>query len=249
MEPDIFQRIESANKPDFGDVLSKSFELFKKVWVEGMLHLLVTMGAVLPFALLIYVPVIGMAIEADGRSGFNPFQEYAPVVIVGYGLVVFLFAFMANAVSMGIMAHFYRVCQRADTGSPAEVGGYFVFLQRHFVKLLVLTLASFGIALLAALLCYLPIFYVMVPLQLAVVIFAFNPELSVSEIIKASFKLGNRFWLIGFGLIIVAGLIAQLGVILCGVGVFATAYFAYIPLYYFYKNTIGFEQEITGNTF
>lgn len=249
MEPEIFKKIESANKPDFGDVLSKSFELFKKVWVEGMLHLLVTLGAILPFALLIYVPVIGIAIKADGRPEFNPFQEYGPAVIVGYGLMVLFFAFLANAISYAVMAHFYKVCQRADTGSPAEVGGYFVFLQRHFVKLLVLTLASFGIALLVALLCYLPIFYVMVPLQLAVVIFAFNPELSVSEIIKASFKLGNRFWLIGFGLIIVAGLIAQLGVILCGVGVFATAYFAYIPLYYFYKDSIGFEQEIRRNTF
>lgn len=249
MEPEIFKKIESANKPDFGDVLSKSFELFKKVWVEGMLHLLVTMGAVLPFALLIYVPVIGMAIEAEGRPHFNPFHEYPPVFIVGYGLMVLVFAFLANAISYAVVAHFYKVCQRADTGSPAEVGGYFVFLQRHFVKLLVLTLASFGIALLATLLCYLPIFYVMVPLQLAVVIFAFNPELSVSEIIKASFKLGNRFWLIGFGLIIVAGLISQLGVILCGVGVFATAYFAYIPLYYFYKVSIGFDEALPERSF
>ena len=92
-------------------------------------------------------------------------------------------------------------------------------------------------------LCYLPIFYVMVPLQLMIVIFAFNDKLSVSDIISISFKLGNKFWLLVFGLIIVSSMIAQLGIIICFIGVFFTAYFAHIPIYYFYKETIGFNGD------
>ncbi len=85
----------------------------------------------------------------------------------------------------------------------------------------------------------------MVPLQLIVPIFAFNPKLSVKDIVSASFKLGNEFWLILFGLIIIPSLIAQIGVVLCFVGMAATLYFTYIPLYYFYKDTIGFKEEET----
>ncbi|MDC8001848.1 hypothetical protein POV26_12440 [Aequorivita todarodis] len=251
MEPRIFQKIEVANKPDFGDILTKSFELFKKVWVEGMLHLLITFAVILPIPVLIYVPFISVIIEAQasGRPDFNPFLEYPVYLIVVYVVAIFVFAIIANAISYGIIAHFFMVCKKTDTGAPMEAGGYFVYVKNHFQKIFVLTLASFGIALLAAILCYLPIFYVMVPLQLVVVIFAFNPQLSVSEIVKAGFKLGNKFWLIAFGLIIISSMIAQLGIILCGIGVLATAFFTHIPMYYFYKDTIGFDEELHANTF
>ena len=50
-----------------------------------------------------------------------------------------------------------------------------------------------------------------------------------------------------FALIFISSLIAQLGVILCFVGVFFTAYFVYIPIYYFYKETIGFTEDSGRN--
>jgi len=78
-----------------------------------------------------------------------------------------------------------------------------------------------------------------------------SPEMSVSNIITVSFKLGNKFWLLLllllFGLIIISSLIAQLGIILCFVGLFFTAYFVHIPIYYFYKDTIGFNG-VSGRT-
>jgi hypothetical protein len=153
-----------------------------------------------------------------------------------------------QGVSIAIKAHFFQVCKNEDMGSPKESGSYFTFLKgTNFSKVFMLSLATFGISLAALLLCYLPIFYVMVPLQLIIVIFAFNHELSVSDIITVSFKLGNKFWLLLFGLIIISSLIAQLGVILCFVGLFFTAYFVHIPIYYFYKDTIGFNDD-SGRT-
>jgi hypothetical protein len=105
-----------------------------------------------------------------------------------------------------------------------------------------LSLATMGIAILAALLCYLPIFYVMVPLQLFLPVLVFNESLTVSEIIKASFKLGNKYWLMLFGLIIVSSLLASLGILLCGIGIIVTSYYQYIVLYYFYKDSVGFDD-------
>ena len=125
-------------------------------------------------------------------------------------------------------------------GTDEEVGGYFDDLKKNFWKLFILSLATTGISLLAVLLCYLPLFYVMVPLQLIIPIYAYNTELSVSEIIKAAFRLGNKFWIIVFGLVMVASAIAQLGIILCFVGVFLTSYFVHLPMYLFYKRSVGF---------
>jgi uncharacterized membrane protein len=73
--------------------------------------------------------------------------------------------------------------------------------------------------------------------------FAFNPDLSVGDIVKASFGLGNKKWLISFGLLIVSSLLAQIvGLLLCLVGVFFTAAFVYHPTYLIYKHVIGFDE-------
>jgi len=243
MKHPVFQKIETANSPDFGDILSKSFILFKKAWVEGMLHVLLILGLMIPLFILLYAPLIPLLIDSvqNGRD-FNPFQEYSLLLIIGYFFVFLILMIISQVFNYAIMAHLYKVLKKADTGSTQEIGGYFSCLKRDFGKLFVLSLAGIGIALLATILCYLPLIYAMVPLQLLVVIYAYNPELSVSEIVKASFKLGNRFWLIIFGLMIIGGLISQIGVVLCFVGVVATASFVHFPMYFFYKDTVGFEK-------
>lgn len=244
MEHPIFKRIESAQKPDFGDILTKSFNLFKDVWSQGLIHGLISMAFVFPFIVIVYIPMIPFYIEAFEASqyGYEPSFDYAPAVIIGYALLILVLSFVMQIFVFAINLHFYRVMKNTDLKTNEDTGGYFVYLKGNFGKLLVLNLAVFGIAVLAALLCYLPIFYVMVPLQLIAPIFAFNSELSVSETIKASFKLGNRFWLIIFGLIIISSMIAQLGIIACFIGVIVTAYFVHIPMYYVYKETIGFPE-------
>jgi hypothetical protein len=61
---------------------------------------------------------------------------------------------------------------------------------------------------LASLISYVPIFYVMVSLNLVGVFYAFNQDLSAVDVIKACFKFGNKFWLIIFGLILISSIIA-----------------------------------------
>jgi uncharacterized membrane protein YccF (DUF307 family) len=108
---------------------------------------------------------------------------------------------------------------------------------------MLLAAMTFGISLLATLLCVLPIFYVMVPISLMSVVYAFNPELSASDIVKASFDLGNKKWLLMFGLTIIASLLSQtVGMIMCFIGIFATASFVYLPAYFVYKEVVGFQE-------
>lgn len=245
MEKGIFKKIELAPKPDFGDIFSKSFELFKKVWVEGMIHALISMVCVIPVILLVYAPFIPAFIETistSGRGYYEPVLDYPVALIVLYGILVVLLTLFIQVVVSGINLHFYRVLRKEDTGYHSAVGGYFIYLKHHLKKLVLLNLAIFGISLGAALLCYLPIFYVLVPLQLIIPIFAFNTHLTAADTIRAGFKLGNRFWLTIFGLIIISSIIAQAGILLCLVGVVITAYFVHIPMYYVYKDTIGFDD-------
>lgn len=244
---DIFERITHSAQVDFGEILGDSFSLFGKVWLEAFYHALIAVGVTIPFILLIYVPLFPFYLDILNNDGFyyasEPYSGFTVVYWIGYSLLIFVLALVINAITVAIAAHFMKVLWIADTGSDVPARGYLDYLKGNFNKLMILSLASMGIALLATLLCYLPIFYVMVPLQLIVAIFAFNPQLTVSDIIRASFKLGNKYWLILFGLIILSSLIAQLGVILCVVGIFFTAYFVYVPLYLFYKNSVGVDAS------
>jgi len=246
MKEELLQKIETAKSPDFGNLLSKSIDLFKKIWMDSFLHLLVTFLAIIPVILLVYLPFIPAFIRASESNDFSnlePDLDFSIIAIVGLVIAYFIVIVIAQMITIAITAHFFKVCKIKDYDSNEDAGGYFSYLKGgNFGKVMMLSIATFGIAIAALLLCIIPIYYVMVPLQLIVVIFAFNDKLSVSDIISLSFKLGNKFWLLLFGLIIVSGFIAQIGIFLCFIGVFFTAYFTHIPIYYFYKETIGFGE-------
>ena len=246
MKTDIFQKIESSSKPDFSDILTKSFDLFKKVWETALYHALILMAFVIPFIMIMYTPFIIMISKQGRYNSYGYYDSWEPsiMLIVIYSIVVFAMVFVVQAISLGIIAHFFRALKKADLDSGEDIGGYFVYLKgENLSKVFLISIATFLISIAAVLLCYLPIFYVMVPLQIMQVMFAFNEKLSVNDLIKASFKLGHKYWLIAFGLIILSSFIAQLGILLCFVGVFVTAFFVHLPMYYFYKDTIGFDDE------
>ena len=53
----LLEKIENAKSLDFGDILSESIELFKKVWVQGLVMLLLTLVILIPFYLIMYLPL------------------------------------------------------------------------------------------------------------------------------------------------------------------------------------------------
>ena len=152
--------------------------------------------------------------------------------------------FIATVIGFGLKAAFYRICKNEDLGL-AKSDDYFHYFKKPYLgRIIKLGAISFGIAILAMLLCGLPLIYAIVPLSFINIIFAFNPEISDSDIVKASFNIGNKKWLLTFGLMFVAGLLAGLvGLVMCIVGIFVTSSFSYIPLYFIYKESIGFDND------
>ncbi|MFL0354322.1 hypothetical protein [Xanthomarina sp. GH4-25] len=246
----LLEKIENSKTLDFGDIFSRSIELFKKVWVQGLVMLLLMMVILVPFYLMMYLPLIGIGfIEADSyQYGLDSIQnntEFSPLLMIPFFIFIFIFSIVAMVLSFGMKASFYRICKLKDLGEAGS-DDYFFYLKKPYLgKVITLSIMTFGISILAMLLCVLPLIYVMVPITLINVIFAFNPDLSASEIIKAGFKLGNKKWFITFGLIIVSSVLAELvGVLMCFIGLFVTASFVYLPAYYVYKDSVGFEKSV-----
>lgn len=243
----LLEKITRAKELDFGTIFGEAIELFKKTWLQGFLLQLFTLIVMLPLIIVLYLPLIGMVIaqQESGYADDEVFTDFFAGMSILYVLFVIVGVFVLGAISVALNAAFYRIMKKLDYNEQVTTSDFFHFIKgKYLSKIFLLMLASFGIAILAAILCYLPIFYVIVPLSYFALIFAFNPELSVGDIVKASFKLGNKKWLISFGLIIVASLLAQIvGFLLCGIGVLFTATFVYHPTYLIYKKVIGFDDN------
>lgn len=247
----ILERIKSAPSLDFGDIFSDSIELFKKTWVQGFLLQLFSMIIMLPLIIIIYVPMLGVLIAQAESGDVDP--DAVNAVFAGFSILFIILiivgAFVLSTVTIALQAGFFRIMKKLDHDEDVLTSDFFHFIKGKYLgKLFVLMLASVFISMLAAVLCFLPLIYVMVPMSFFTLFFAFNPEFSVGDIIKGSFALGNKKWLLVFGLLIVSSLLAQIvGMILCGIGVFFTAAFVYHPTYLVYKNVVGFKDDNTVN--
>ncbi len=194
----------------------------------------------LPFYLMIYIPMVIMGI-ADPEIMQ---QEEPPAIFVLVMILIMPIVIMAAMViSIALMAAFYRICRQKDLGKDSVDDYFYYFKNGNLKKVLPLALISLGLSILGALACGIGMIYVIVPVSLIPAFLAFNTELSPMEMVKACFKLGNKNWLVIFGLILIMGLLAQLGILLCFVGLLFTAMLAKIPVYYIYKDGVGFSNE------
>ncbi|MGB5499765.1 MAG: hypothetical protein WBM77_12625 [Maribacter sp.] len=237
---EIGSKITESEPLDFGSIFSKSIELFKKVWLQGFIIVLLTFVMLIPFYILMYIPllIVGVTDPEMLRSEGIP-----PEVILPMAIIMPIFLLGTMVVGLMLNAAFLRICKIKDL-NLSETDNYFHYFKKKYVSIaIILSLLSLGLMLLGMLACGIGVFYMIVPISLFPAFFAFDEELSAMEILKSSFSLGNKNWLVIFGLIIVMGIVAELGVLLCFVGILLTAMLAKIPVYFMYKDSIGFHPE------
>jgi len=235
----LLQHIKTNPALDFGSIFSRSFDLFKNVWLQGFIILLLTFLVILPFYIILYIPMIAAGIT-DPETIQN--HELPPMVAIAMGILSPVIAIGVSTFALALNAAFMKICRQKDLGEPSSDDYFFYFKNGRLGKVFILALYTIGIALVGLLACGIGLIYVIVPLSLIPAFLAFSQELSPLEIVKASFALGNKNWLVIFGLIVITGIIAELGVILCCVGVLFTAMLSKVPTYFMYKDGVGFDE-------
>lgn len=237
----VGQKISERPPLEFGSIISASIELFKKVWLQGFIIVLLTFVTIIPFYIMIYIPMI-----AAGITDPELLRSEEPPAMVFVGMFILMPVFLVGVITFGLAlnAAFMKICKQNDEDGSVNDDYFYFFKQGRLGKVFNLALLMLGLAILGMLACGVGIFYLVVPLSLIPAFLAFNEELSAMGIVKLSFALGNRNWLVIFGLVIVMGILAELGIVLCCVGILFTAMLAKIPAYYMYKDGVGFENEL-----
>ena len=241
MDATTLSKIITESKPlGFGDIMSRSFDLFKKVWLQGFLTLILTFACILPFYLLLFLPMVFMGVSDPEMLSQG---EMSAPAMIWMAIFLPIIVMAAMVVAIAFTSAFLRICKQKDLGETGADEYFFFFKGSYFGKMIVLGLMVLGLAIAGALLCGIGLLYLIVPLSLVSAFFFFFSEMSPMEIVKASFQLGNKNWLVIFGLIIVMGIVAELGIILCGIGLLFTAMLSKIPLYFIYKDGVGFKEH------
>ena len=226
---------------DFGSIFSRSIELFKKVWLQGFITLLLTVVTVLPFYFMIYIPMIAAGIT-DPEMLRN--DDPPLIVILSMSILMPILMIGMTTFAIALNAAFLKICRQKDLDVAGNDDYFYFFREGRLGKILVLSLIMLGLSILGVLTCGIGIFYLVVPLSLFPAFVAFNENLTAMETVKTSFKLGNKNWLVIFGLVVVMGIVAELGILLCCVGVLFTAMLSKIPVYFIYKDGLGFVTEM-----
>ncbi|TDS12082.1 hypothetical protein DFQ03_3471 [Maribacter caenipelagi] len=237
----LTHHIKSKPDLDFGTIFSRSIDLFKKVWLQGFIILLLTFVVILPFYIVLYIPMIAMGITDPEALRYN---ELPPMAAIAMAILFPFIAIGVTTFALALNAAFLKMCREKDLGKESGDDYFYYFKEGRIGKVFILALYTFGLSILGALACGVGMFYVMVPVSLIPAFLAFSNDLSPLEMVKASFTLGNKNWLVIFGLVLVMSFVAQLGFFLCCVGVLFTAMLAKVPIYYMYKDGVGFDELI-----
>lgn len=237
----ITKRINAAPDLNFGDIINDAIELFKKVWVKGFLTILII--AVIAIAVSFVFQLIGLAPD----SSFFVNNDFNLETFVGFysqnAINSIPQTIIVSSVTIALMAAFYRICKQVSLGQNKNDDYFYFFKKEYFTKALLLGMIYTAIATVAQLLLLIPYIYAIVPLSYFSIVFSNNPDLREMEIVKLSFAIGNKKWLISFGSLFVCSILGMLGIIACGIGILLTISIAYLPFFLIYKEVIGFNEQ------
>lgn len=245
---------------DFGKVIEKSFENFKKTWAMGglaMLIILLLLGALSVGAIVV---ILGLDALTD-MANLENFANLENQLRLSTMDTLYLFLYtigiaLLYGLSYVLFAGFYKMVDDADKNKPIVLDSLFYYFRtNHFVQLLFAgVLYSFTTTLLGyafdhmenpaiggiivTLLNYIIIF--LMTLVIPLIIFSNNKALSA---IENSIKLVLKQPLIILALIIVAGLLSAIGLFAICIGYLFTFAFNYIVYYYIYISALPQDES------
>jgi hypothetical protein len=249
MKNNFTQRINQATTQgyylDFGTVIEKSFENYKKIALIGGLAFLLIMLAAFALFGSIAMVAFGAADIMGTMTEFNP-MDFSVVGILIYFLVMIAFAGLTAPIGAG----FFKMAHLAQTNKPFSVGVIFdyyktVHFKELFVAASILAIINFafvtgfqllGYPLVGNILSYIVAFFTMLVVPL--IIFA---DQTAMDAISNSIKLVLKQWLILLGLAIVSIIFVCLGLIGLCFGILFTFPFWYSFLYTTYNTILPIE--------
>ncbi|MEH1008884.1 hypothetical protein VDP25_14155 [Winogradskyella sp. ECml5-4] len=199
--------IEFRKQRDFSSILSDTFGFIRnefKPFIKTVVNIAGPAIVVFMIALAAYNYVSGdvLNFSSFGEPSFNSSSVFVIITTAIFYLISAIAAYILTVAS--VLFYIKSYVDNKGVVDPTEVKtnvhkSFWSFLGLSFLK---------GITLfIAALLCFLPVFYAMIPMAIVFSIYVFEPKRSTSDAYSQSFKLVNIDFWTAFGAFLILGII------------------------------------------
>ena len=225
---------------DIFGCVSRAWSLLqKRFWPIIGVTLLVSlaMEAINQMLQLVALPLMGVqsALSFEDISNFQSRPpQFTPGFFIGIGMLILVGA-PAKAVLMGGLYRYYLKLIRHE---PAELADAFSGFSRAFLPLVLIGLVRPILEGFGFLMCFVPFLYLAVAWTFAVPL-VIDRQIDFWAAMELSRKLVTKHWFVVLGFLLINGLVASSGIVLCCVGLFLTIPLAGLPLMYAYEDIFG----------
>ena len=210
-----------------GDIISHAFEMYKGVFLYALLAMVIYILASVFIQSISGFSSMNLSEEMRSSGGDFSTINFTNIPGIGayYGLSGLL-GILATPLFVGII----YMANKYNFKEPLVFSDLFIGYKQNFVNILIYGLISNIIIGISFAMCIIPGFFVMPFLMLGYPILLFE-NASFSEALSKSFNLVKENYGVFLGASFLGVLISISGVILCGVGLIATAPFSLIVMY------------------
>lgn len=237
-----FQKFSQQKNPErsSGEIISHAFEMYKGIFLYALLAM------VLYFVVSFIVqPISGFdsrefsEVISSSDGDFSSVNVWSvPGLKLYYGLSGLLSLVLAPLyVGLIYMANKYNFNQ------PLQVSDLFIGYKQNFLNIVLYSLVSSVLMGIAFMMCVIPGFLVLPFFLLGYPILLFE-NASFGEALGKSFKIAKENYGVLLGASVLGLLISLAGVVLCGIGIIATALFYFAVMYSAYCAFCGTPRQI-----
>lgn len=232
---------------DFSSLFSHAFELFKRSfgWQLLAMVIIVIITSIISSIINTIFGVNQMVLNEQIRNmqGSDMTEVFRTVVAAPGQMQSLIASSLLGCLLFPLNAAFPYLMHKANTNQTMGFNDIFIGYQRNFGQLLLLGLLNSVIAYVSLALCVIPYFFVL-PLVYTAICFVLFENKTAVDALKSSFDLSKMNYGTMLGFVLVAMLFAVGGILLCCIGVLATAPFFYGASYSPYVSERGVPTSL-----
>lgn len=222
-----------------GDIISHAFDTYKGVVLYAIAAMV--LYYIVSTILQMLIGFNSMAMIEMIKE--NPGAQIDYLAIPGvktYSGLSFLLLMLSTPLFVGLI----YISHKSNTKQTISFADLFYAYKNNFVSILIYAVISNIILAIGFTLCFLPVFFILPFFLIGYPIILFE-NASATEALSKSFNIAKENYGTFIGVAVLSVLIGFAGVILCGIGVLATAPFYLTAAYSAYITFVGLPKQIT----
>ena len=235
---------DGQQRKSWSAIISHAFEMYKGIFLYALLAMVLY-----TVASLIIQPISGFnsnEFATEMRDAEGDFSSIDIWSIPGFTFYYSLSAFVSLIIIPLFVGVIY-LANKYDRKEPLSAGDLFIGYKQNFFNIVLYGLISSIISVLAMMMCFLPFFLVLPLLMLGYPILLFE-NASFAEAISKSFRIAKENYGVFLPASLLGILISLAGLLVCGVGIFATLPFYLVVMYSVYAAYCGTPRPLAANS-